>query len=237
MSRTFENFEVTVEESKVLTPRNKDIRFRVPADKPFHFKSGQFVQIFVPLPDKIKRTSYSVASPPQNHNVFDLCVTHVEGGVSSTFLHNLKPGDKVQAMGPLGKFTLPEPLLRDPVFIATGSGIAPFRSMINDLFANNTPHTVYLIFGNRYDDDIIYKDEWEKLAKEKPNFKPYLTLSRPEKWTGPKGYVQEGIEKFVPKPAEKDFFICGLNKMIMDVQDKLLSLGVPKEQIHYERYD
>jgi ferredoxin-NADP reductase len=138
-------------------------------------------------------------------------------------------------MGPLGKFTLPEPLQRDPVFIATGSGIAPFRSMIGDLFANNTTRNVYLIFGNRYDNDIIYQNEWEKLAKDKPNFKHYLTLSRPDKWTGPKGYVQDGIEKFVPKPAEKDFFICGLNNMITDVQNKLLSLGVPKEQLRSSR--
>ncbi len=237
MDRTFDTFDAVVEESKVLTPRNKDIRFRVPSDKPFHFKAGQFVQIFVPLPDKIKRTSYSIASPPQRHDVFDLCVTHVEGGPSSTFLHNLKPGDKIQALGPLGKFTMPLPIKRDPVFIATGSGIAPFRSMIGDLFANNTNHNVYLVFGNRYDDDIIYKDEWDALAKVNKNFKHYLTLSRPDKWTGPKGYVQDGIEGFVPDPKSKDYFICGLTNMINGVQDKLLSLGVPKEQIHYERYD
>jgi ferredoxin-NADP reductase len=139
-------------------------------------------------------------------------------------------------MGPLGKFSVPE-TPNDLVFIATGSGIAPFRSMMGDLFAKNTSKNIYLIFGNRYDDDILYKDEWENLQKNKKNFKAYLTLSRPEKWTGPKGYVQEGIEKFIPDPKKKDFLICGLTKMINDVQDKLLSLGVPKEQIHYERYD
>lgn len=236
MSRAFEEFETVVEESRILTPRNKNIRFRVPADKPFHFKAGQFVQIFVPTPEKVRRTSYSIASAPQRHDSFELCVTLVDGGVSSSFLHNLKVGDKVHALGPLGKFGLP-PTDRDLVFIATGSGIAPFRSMMGDLFANNSPKNIYLIFGNRYDNDILYKDEWESLTKAHKNFKTYLTLSRPEKWTGPKGYVQEGIEKFVPDPKSKDFLICGLTNMINGVQDKLLSLGVPKEQIHYERYD
>jgi ferredoxin-NADP reductase len=236
--RSFETFDAVVEESRVLTPRNKNIRFRVPADKPFYYKAGQFVQIFVPTPEKVRRTSYSIASAPTHHEYFELCVIHVDGGVSSTFLHNLKVGEKVQAMGPLGRFTMFDPLKNDPVFICTGSGIAPFRSMIGDLFAKNTTRNVYLIFGNRFDGDIIYQDEWEKLQKEKKNFKALFTLSRAdEKWKGARGYVQEQIAGFIPNPPAHDFFICGLSKMINDVESKLLSLGVPKEQIHFERYD
>jgi ferredoxin-NADP reductase len=237
--RAFETFETTVQKVDDLTPRNKGIHFHLEGDHQLHYKPGQFMQVFVPVEgDKPRRTSYSIASVPRHTDRFELCVTLVEGGKSSSYLHSLKVGDKVTAMGPLGRFTMPEPLPRDTVFIATGSGIAPFRSMIGYLFDHGVRRNVYLVFGNRFDTDIIYKSEWEELARKFPNFKPQLSLSRPtDAWKGPKGYVQDQIEGFIPNPKEKDFYICGLTAMINGVQDKLLSLGVPKEQIHYERYD
>lgn len=109
--------------------------------------------------------------------------------------------------------------------------------MINDQISKGTEKKLYLVYGNRFDDDIIYRKEWEKLAAEHPNFKVFFTLSRPQAWTGPKGYVQDKIVEFVPNPPQNDFYICGLSNMINDVQAKLLSLGVPKEQIHFEKYD
>lgn len=236
--RPFETYETTISEVVDLTPRNKGIRFQLPQGKSVQFKAGQFFQVFSPLSDdKTKRTSYSIASPPQQTESFDLCVTLVEGGKASTFIHNLKVGDKVTAMGPLGRFTLPDPLTRDLVFICTGSGIAPFRSMIIDLLHRKVTQNLYLVFGNRYDDDIIYHEEWQKFAKENANFKVLFTLSRPEKWTGEKGYVQEKVETLVPNVKECQYFICGLTNMINAVEEKLQTLGVPKDQIHFERYD
>lgn len=191
-----------------------------------------------PETQKPLRRAYSISSPPSHGDVFDLCVTHVEGGTVSTFIHKLKIGDTVDVLGPLGRFTLPDPLPRDVVFIATGSGIAPFRSMIFDQLVRLTPRSLYLIFGNRYADDILYKEEWPALTQAHPNFKLLHTLSRPgPEWNGEKGYVQEKIEKFIPDRAQKDFYICGLNAMITQVQARLIGLGVPVEQVHYERYD
>ena len=237
--RPFETYETTVIETVDLTPRVKGLRFELNESKSMAFKAGQFVQMHVPLDgEKVKRTSYSIASPPRDGRHFDLCITRVENGVSSNFLHGLKAGDKVTATGPLGRFTLPDPLARDSVFVCTGSGIAPFRSMINDLFDRKSGRNVYLVFGNRHEEDILYRREWEALARSHPNFRANLLLSRPrDGWSGPKGYVQDHIVPFVPDPLAKDFFICGLVKMIDAVQEKLLSLGVPKEQIHFERYD
>lgn len=238
--RSFNTYETKVEIADHLTPRNVHLRFKLPAGQEIHFKEGQFVQAFIPQPgqDKPRRTSYSIASSSLHPDYIELCVTKVEHGPSSTFLHTLKPGDAITLMGPLGKFGMPTPLTRPPVFIATGSGIAPFRSMIHKLIHDKTDKNIVLIYGNRFDEDIIYLKEWEKLAQENPNFKLLLTLSRPtDKWKGPKGYVQEHITDVITKPSDHDFFICGLSNMINGVQDKLLSLGVPKEQIHYEKYD
>ncbi|MCB4756674.1 MAG: FAD-dependent oxidoreductase [Elusimicrobia bacterium] len=236
--RTFSTYETEVTKIDVLSPRNKGLHFQLPAGQTLNFKAGQYVQVFVPNGPQIRRTAYSIASSPRQSDGFDLCVTLVDGGISSHYLHNLKPGDNVKVMGPLGVFRLPEPVNKDLVFIATGSGIAPFRSMIQYLFEQNTDRTLDLLFGNRYDDDILYKSEWDDLARQHGNFKVLFTLSRPTaQWPGPTGYVQTHIEDFVPDPKSKDFLICGLVKMINDVQAKLLSLGVPKNQIHYERYD
>ncbi|MFN0118771.1 MAG: ferredoxin--NADP reductase [Elusimicrobiota bacterium] len=236
--RSFDTYETTVEVAELLTPRNIHLRFRLPEGKEMNYKSGQFVQIFVPQEaDKPLRRSYSIASAPKDPRWFELCVTLVDGGKGSSYLHSLKPGQKVQVMGPLGKFSYPEKITRDLVFIATGSGIAPMRSMIDNLIDKNLDKSLYLLYGNRYDNDIIYKNEWESLEKEHDNFKICLTLSRPEKWQGPKGYVGDKIKEFIPDPINKDFYICGLSDMINDVQSKLLDLGIPKDQIHFEKYD
>lgn len=237
--RTFENYEVTVTQSDLISPRVKNIRFQFPSGQEMTFHAGQFAQIFVPTnEDKPRRSSYSIASAPNAHGHFELCVTHVEGGVSSTYLHNLKVGDKVHAMGPLGKFTVIEPITRDLVFVATGSGIAPFRSMINDLIGKRVPQNIYLVFGNRFEEDILYQKEWEALAKANSNFHFQFNLSKPSNsWKGKKGYVQDMIADFVPNPKGSDFYICGLKKMIEGVTEKLTALGVPNTQIHYERYD
>jgi ferredoxin-NADP reductase len=237
--RAFDTFHAVVDRIESLTPRNKGFHFKLPNGKTMPFKPGQFVQVFIPIEnDKVRRTSYSIASPPRQLDGFELCVTLVDGGKSSGFLHSLQPGTTVDVMGPLGKFTLPDPITRDIVFIATGSGIAPFRSMIGNLMDRKTNRNLYLIFGNRFDGDIIYKDELEELSKTHPNFKVLFTLSKPTAaWKGKKGYVQEQVADFIPEPAKKDFYICGLSKMISDVEAKLISLGVPKEQIHFERYD
>jgi len=238
--RSFEALDVKVTQTDLITPRVKNIRFQYEPGHVMNFHSGQFAQIFVPTddPNKPRRSSYSIASAPYHKDYFELCVTHVIGGVSSTFLHNLKVGDKVHAMGPLGKFTLKEPQDRDTVFVATGSGIAPFRSMIHDLIHKNTTKNIDLVFGNRFEDDILYQAEWEKLAQTHKNFRYQFNLSKPgPTWKGKQGYVQDMIADFVSAPQDKDFYICGLKKMIDAVIEKLASLGVPSTQVHFERFD
>jgi ferredoxin-NADP reductase len=234
--RAFETHDLVVAETVNLTPRNKGLRFHLPAGKTLSFRAGQFCQMFIPLGEKVRRTCYSIASAPTpDRGEFELCVTLVDGGMSSTYLHNLKAGDRIQSMAPLGTFRFIEDG-RDSVFIATGSGIAPFRSMILDQLARGTQRELYLLFGNRYEPDIIYRDQWESLFKKHPNFKYFFTLSRAD-WPGPKGYVQDKIAEFVPRLTEKNFYICGLVNMINAVREKLLALGVPEERIHFERYD
>jgi ferredoxin-NADP reductase len=223
-------------ESKELTPGNKVLRFTLPAGKELNFKAGQYVQLFVPHEAGVRRRAYSIASSPYHRDYFELCVTLVDGGISSTYLHRMKPGDTIQGMAPLGHFGIKDET-RDFVFISTGSGVAPFRAMIHDLWHRGVQRDIFLLYGHRYEGDILFRAEWETLARSNPRFKYLFTLSRDTNWKGERGYVQTKVEGFVPDLNRKDFYICGLNNMIVGVNQKLASLGVSKDRIHYERYD
>lgn len=234
--RAFDTFEFTLVDTHEVAPLNKHLRLAMPAGKDLVFHAGQYVQLFIPHDGGVRRKAYSIASSPFHKDYIDLCVTLVAGGISSTYLHQMKVGDRIQGMAPLGHFLIKDES-RDFVFIATGSGVAPFRAMIHDLLHRHFTKNLYLVYGHRYEPDIIYRREWESLAAAHPTFKYLFTLSRDTAWKGERGYVQEKIAAFVPDLKEKSFFICGLNNMITAVNDRLLSLGVPKDQIHYERYD
>ena len=224
------------------SPTTKRFWVEIPKEEPISFKAGQFVTMDLPISDKrLKRwRSYSIANAPNGSNVLEFCVVHLDGGAASDYLFNtVKIGENIRFKGPDGGFVLPDPIEKDLVLICTGTGIAPFRSMLIDLQKNQKPHkNIHLIFGTRYEDGILYRDEFEQLEKEMPGFKYSVTLSRDEKWKGLKGYVHQVYMEDYKKPRpDVDFYICGWTNMIDDaVANLLLKLKYDKSQIHYELY-
>lgn len=206
----------------------------------FDFDPGQFVNIIAqpPSSDKPIKRPYSIDSPPYEKGYIDLVWKRVEGGVMTNYLMTLKEGEKLTVQGPLGRFGLKkEPLPKRLAFVATGTGIAPFRSIIKQLFKEGTDRDVWLIFGNRYETDILYDEEWKDLAKEHSNFHYISTVSRPQKWTGEKDYVQKLLPKYLRTSQDTHLYICGLTNMITEVQNAALQMGFPKERIIFEKYD
>lgn len=168
----------------------------------------------------------------------DLCVKLVPGGKATGWFWTFQTGKRLQVHGPFGKFVLPREIEQDLVFIATGTGIAPFRSMIHHLLSSGFQRPIWLLFGARYEQHIPYHEEWQRLAANHAHFHYLPTLSRPsDSWQGETGYVQTKISKFFPNPQGKLVYICGLQKMIQAVQEECLKQGFPKEAIHYERFD
>ena len=107
---------------------------QVPELTSFDFKSGQFVTLDLPIHEKPNKRwrSYSISSWADGSNVFELCIVLLEGGAGTTYLFNeIKEGSELTLRGPVGVFTLPEPIEKDLFLICTGTGIAPFRSMAN----------------------------------------------------------------------------------------------------------
>ncbi len=142
---------------------------------------------------------------------------------------------------PLGYFVVRNPQ-RDAVFVATGTGIAPMRSMLESMLdaglSHDDPRQLTLIFGVRYEHSLLYRDEFERLAAGHPNFRFWPTLSRPEpSWTGRTGHVQRHLAEAVGERRDLDVYICGLKAMVDDVRVMLKGMGFDRKQIIYEKYD
>ncbi|MEO6133811.1 MAG: FAD-dependent oxidoreductase, partial [Ginsengibacter sp.] len=109
----------------------------------FNFKAGQFVTLDLPIHEQVNKRwrSYSIASWPDGSNVFELLIVLLEGGAGTTYIFdNIKVGSEFSFRGPQGVFVLPENIEKDLFFICTGTGIAPFRSMLNYLHLHQLPH-------------------------------------------------------------------------------------------------
>lgn len=206
----------------------------------FEFEAGQFVNTMAPSnedPQKIIKRPYSIASPPYEKGYLDLVWKRVEGGFMTNYLWKLKQGDALQIQGPLGRFGLKKPLPARIIFVATGTGIAPFRSMILQLFKDGTDREVWLIFGNRYETDVLYDEEWKELAQRHPHFHYLPTVSRPRHWKGEREYVQKVLAQHISSPQDAHLYICGLTNMINEVQKTALEMGFAKDRIFFEKYD
>jgi ferredoxin-NADP reductase len=228
--------------STQISSDSKHLEFLVEGVDQFRFAAGQFVSIKQMKPDGKEHTrAYSIASPPRDNATFDICLNRVDEGFMSNWLCDLEAGAPMQFHGPHGLFTLREPH-SDAIFIATGTGIAPFRSFLGWLFEKperNHGHDYWLVFGTRYEDGIYYREEFEELAKKHPNFHYTATLSRcKEDWQGCRGYVQDHVREIARGRSELRAYICGLNDMV-DANRKLLKeeLGWDRKQIVFERYD
>jgi ferredoxin-NADP reductase len=205
------------------------------------FVSGQWLsfQQVKPQGEELTR-AYSIASPPGEDPRFALCLNRVQDGFMSNFLCDMKEGEEIRCQGPFGDFIL-RPPTRDTIFVATGTGVAPFRSMLHWLLADESRHQgkeLSLLFGSRYEKDIYYHEEFLRLAAEHHNFHYLPTLSRGSSpWRGLRGYVQEHVASIAQHRADMPAYICGLDKMVKANRELLKSLGWDRKSIHYEKYD
>lgn len=228
-----------------LSEQARHLEFAVQAVERFDFVPGQFLSLVAPKEGREITRAYSIASAPYHDTRFDLCLNRVDDGFFSNLLCDIKEGETIHFHGPHGMFVLRNPL-RDSIFICTGTGVAPIRGFIQWLFAapqRSMGHEFWLVYGTRYEEDIFYRDFFERVAAQYPNFHYVATLSRaPESWQNPRGYVQEHVRAIVEglpveRRSELDAYICGLNNMVKANRQLLAELGFQKKNVIYERYD
>jgi glycine betaine catabolism B len=227
------------------TPNTRRFWIQIPEVASYDFEPGQFVTIDLPIHEKPNKRwrSYSIASWPDGTNVIELLIVLLEGGKGTSYLFQEgKVGLELILRGPQGVFTLPKPIDKDLYFICTGTGIAPFRSMIHYIQEHKIPHKdIYLIFGTRKRDDLLYMDEMKRLEMEIEGFHYIPTLSR-DQWEGCCGYVHSVYENLVNEKRtdhsvkEAGFYLCGWKNMVDEAKLRIQNLGYDKKSIHLELY-
>lgn len=212
------------------TDKNWRFIFEDPLYDKLEYISGQLVQLVMkPGLEGTAVRNYSVSSWADGTNRFELIITYLEGGVMSEYLFKeAEIGSEFLYRGPLGIFTLPDDITeREIFFISTGSGISPFRSMINSIRQNNIPFKgIKLFFGTRTEADLLYRGELEAIQEELPDFEYIPVLSREDKPGFAKGYVHEHYLKLIDSSECKPLvYYCGWDRMISEGREYLSERG------------
>jgi ferredoxin-NADP reductase len=202
------------------------------------FQAGQYINLFVDVGGVRTSRPYSLCSPPSQNGYYEIAVRKVEGGfVSGYLLETLKVGDRLESTGPTGNFFY-NPLFHgnDLVFLAGGSGITPFMSMIREVTDRGLPRKIHLIYGSRNPDDTIFWKEIEERSRLHENFEVTSVISEPpEGYEGFSGFISAKLMKNVLGSAEgKTFYVCGPEAMYTFCLPELLKLQVPARKIRME---
>lgn len=232
--------QIKVSEVKKETVDTVSVAFEVPED--FNYVSGQYITIKHMIDGEDIRRSYSLCSAP-HENDFRVAVKKIEAGKMSSFLNTeLKAGDILELMPPMGNFTLTPSNDKHFVAFAAGSGITPIISMIKSVLANSDSRFT-LYYGNKTEDATIFKTELNSLASE---YGDRLILNYVYSRQESTNKLFEGrisrakFEEFVRENLEilkaDAFFMCGPEQMITEVSEGLEYLGVAKEKIHFELF-
>ena len=197
--------------------------------------------------------AYSMANHPAEGNRVMLNVRiatpppplwdQVLPGLASSYIFNLKPGDKVTISGPYGEFFIKDSD-REMVYIGGGAGMAPMRSHLFHLFHTlKTGRKVSFWYGARSVREMFYDEQFKQIQEEFPNFSYKVALSEPmeeDNWTGHTGFIHQVLhDEYLAKhedPTELEYYMCGPPPMINACDNMLDSLGVDKEMIAYDSF-
>ena len=197
--------------------------------------------------------AYSMANHPAEGNIIMLNVRiatpppalwdQVPPGIASSYIFNLKAGDKVTISGPFGEFFAKD-TDREMIYLGGGAGMAPMRSHLFDLLdTQKTKRKITFFYGARSAREMFYHDDFTRLEKEFPNFKYVVGLSEPmpeDNWEGPTGFIHNvAFDQYLKDhedPTELEYYMCG-PPMMIDACDKMLhDLGVEREMIAYDSF-
>jgi ferredoxin/flavodoxin---NADP+ reductase len=216
--------------------------------EPTPFEPGQYMTIGVMVDGKIVQRPYSVASPPFTAGTdgYEFYVRIVVGGTFTPLLWKLPVGQKMRMIGPKGKFMLRPGDERTHIFISSGTGNAPFVSMMRQALHDGETRKVVFLNGVSYASELGYKDlleDWERSGEYPVTFIP--TVSRPNDpanaaWLGRTGRVETILGPVLDElgltPSNSVAYLCGNPDMILTAEETLLGRGYPEDQVHKELY-
>jgi len=250
---------------KSITPETADavtVAFEVPDDlkDTFAYQHGQYLTLRFDLKGQDVRRAYSMCSSPAE-GTLAVTVKKVKGGLVSSHINDqVKPGDTIEVMPPEGRFFTPvDPDQRkDYYLIGAGSGITPLRSILKTILEKEPMSRVVLLYGNRNEDCIIFRNDLDELASmHGGQFEVRYTLSQPKRekskgigglfskgkinWEGPVGRIDakaidQLLADFPPRTGQVEYFICGPGTLIETAEAALQKRGIANDHIHSERF-
>ena len=233
-----ELYRAKVSDKKVFNAKFCLLKMELMEPNRVEFKAGQNLLLSVPGTDQKK--SYSIASTPSMDHAVELLVDVTPGGTGSEYLNKLSFGDEVEFRAPVGQFVLAEDNGEESlVFVASGSGISPVRSMILDLIENREDvRPIKLHWGLRFVEDMFWEEDFYELSKEWDNFDVDITLSRPPlpEWKLCDGRVSDCLRRHERDFSKTGFYLCGNKEMIEEVRELLKEKGVEDSKVHFEKF-
>ena len=232
----------TVTKVRVASDRVKLFTLEVPTGG--NFKAGQHYDVRLTAPDGYQaQRSYSLASSPGDTNLIEIAIELIDDGEVSSYFHDsVEPGEMIEVRGPIGgHFTWEPSHTRSSIFVAGGSGIAPIISMLRHRFTVKNIAPALLLFSVRTEDDILYREELERMSDNDPSLHVVTTITRgtSKDWIGntrriDQGMIDSALVNTGVKPESA--YVCGGSGFVESIADILLDTGLDFNQIHIERF-
>lgn len=219
---------------ETVTHDTKTFRFELPADTTLDMQPGDFLYVHATLDGKAVKRPYTPSSLPGTTGYFDLTVKRYGTGVVSKYLHDQRIGDIVLMSGPNPGGHWTDGMAKRVGFVAGGTGITPMISVIRWILAKKIDAELFLLFANKTDSDIIFRQEWERYVRDYPNFHCYHVLEQPPPgWSGGTGRItSDMMQQHLPAPSPNTcIFLCGPPPMVDSLEITLKELGYPEQAI------
>ncbi len=233
-----QEFTAIFEDKQVYNDKFTHLHFELKNPHRMEFEAGQFVTIDLQDEDNTKR-AYSIASDPDIKHGFELLLDVSPQGKGVTYLQNLEFGQEVKLMAPMGRFIIADEENGEEAIalVGTGSGIAPLRSMALDLLKNKEDQReIILYWGLRFENQMVWEDDFSMLMENYPNFKFHPVLSRAgEAWPLCRGHVTDCLSVHEQQP-NTGYYLCGGKAMVNDCKKLLKEAGVDRKKIHHEKF-
>ena len=236
-------FPIILDDAYMLTPNVKHFVFHSMQNPVFDYLPGQFITIHFERDGKILRRSYSIANVPALNNRIEFAAGYVEGGPGTDLLFNLKPNDTIYITGPFGRLILKDEIPKRYLFVATSTGVTPYRAMLPELIKRmqaNPALEVIILLGVQKSEDVLYKDEFLALDHQFPQVTFRAQLSReqsghlqPHEHVG---YVQSAFPELNLNPLEDHVYLCGNPGMIDEAFTYLKEQGFAMQHVIREKY-
>lgn len=239
---TIKTSTLTLEWAKMISPHVRHLAFKCEEDTLLNFIPGQFITIHFTLGEQQFRRSYSIATLPGQSQCIEIAAGFVANGPGTQMLFALQPGDKVSASGPFGRLILRDEHPKRYLFIATSTGVTPYRAMLPELAKRLKSSAIQctLLLGVQHQQDLLYGEDFLSFAEEHPNFNFRAYYSR-EKLSQPlphefSGYVQSAFDELKPDPNNDIVYLCGNPNMIDNTFQQLKDLGFDVKNVRREKY-